>query len=70
MLVKFEQNKIVCQNYTKFWAFWPKKTKKKNKKTGCLKLWWASTPLEDISVAETIVDAKSNLLLMLKHKRW
>ena len=28
MLMKFEQNRMV-QNYTKFWAFWPKKKKKK-----------------------------------------
>ena len=53
MLVKFEQ-KLYGPNYTKFWAFWQKK---KKKKTGFEKYFRQSVDaiLEDVSVAKTIV---------------
>ena len=51
--MEFEQNRMV-PNYTKFWAFWQKK---KKKKTIFYNQFWQKVDaiLEDVSVAEIII---------------
>ena len=48
------------QNYTKFWAFWPKKKKKKKKNEFFYNHLWQRFDdiLENVSEAEIIFNAK------------